>query len=140
MTYSQFYLPANIPQWGIFLGIVFVIVGYIDKKEFWTVAGWIILIATGLTSLAFNLFGGFRHPPEGSFSVPAINALVSAGWQSAIGGALAAVSLFFQRTKRRNYKMLAILTLIYFMLIFFEFNSLTRSSQTKPQEQTEQSK
>ncbi len=138
MTYSQFYFPAVIPQWGIFLGIVAVIVGFVEKKDFWTRIGWIILIVTGLTSLYFNLFGGFLT--EENATAAAINSLKVPGWQSAIGGALAAVALFFQRTGRRNYKILAVLTLIYFMLIFFEFNYLTRSQTMvkKSPEKTEQ--
>lgn len=141
MTYNLIYLPASIPQWGIFIGVVCVIIGYIEKKERWMTAGWIILIATGLTSLAFNLFGGFTvqsDQNEGS----AIATLMAIGWQSAIGGALAAASLIFQRLKNRYFKFLAILTLIYVMLIFFQFNQLMRSESmvNKPSKQLEQSK
>jgi hypothetical protein len=125
MTYSEFYFPAIIPQWGIFLGVAVVIAGYVEKKELWTRIGWIILIVTGLTSLYFNLFGGFLTQEDALASV--VNALKTAGWQSFTGGALAAMALIFQIKKRKSYKILAILTLIYFMLIFFEFNNLARS-------------
>jgi uncharacterized membrane protein len=118
--------PVNIiPQWGIFLGVAVVIAGYVEKKELWTRTGWIILIITGLTSLYFNLFGGFLTQEDALASV--VNALKTAGWQSFTGGALAAMALIFQIKKRKSYKILAILTLIYFMLIFFEFNNLARS-------------
>ena len=142
MTYNQIYLPSSIPQWEIFLGIVGVIIGYIEKKDQWMTAGWIILIATGITSLAFNLFGGFSSQPEGAIPGAAIAALIATGWQSVIGGALAAVSLVFQRLKNRYFKFLAILTVLYFMLIFFQFNNLTRSQSMviKPADQKEQSK
>ena len=79
MTYNQFYLPVSIPQWGIFIGVACVIIGYIEKKEPWMTAGWIMLIAIGLTSMAFNLFGGFRSIPEGNIQAPAIAALIAAG-------------------------------------------------------------
>jgi uncharacterized membrane protein len=125
MTYSQLYLPASIPQWEIFLGIVFVIIGYIDKKEIWTIAGWIALIVTGFTSLFFNLFGGFV--PEENTTMSAINSLKAAGWLAVMGGGLAAITLLFQKTKRRSYRILAILTIIYFILVFFQFNYLTHS-------------
>jgi len=142
MTYNQLYLPASIPQWEIFLGIVCVIIGYIEKKEWWMTAGWIILMTTGLTSLAFNLFGGLSGQPEGNISDSAIAALIATGWQSAIGGAIAAASLVFQRLKNRYFKFLAVLTLLYFMLIFFQFNNLTRSQSmvAKPVNQQEQNK
>ena len=141
MTYSQFYLPANIPQWGIFLGVVFVIVGYIEKKETWALAGWLVLITTGLTSLGFNLFGGLVYNPEEQLTSSSTSTLITCGWMSVAGGCLAAVSLFFQMTKKKSYRILAILTVIYFMLIFFQFNALTRSQTglKKSQGQTEQS-
>lgn len=142
MTYNQFYLPASIPQWGIFLGVVGVIIGYIEKKERWMMAGWIILIAIGLSSLAFNLFGGLGVQPKDNVPDSAVSALIATGWQSAIGGALAAASFVFQRLKNRYFKFLAILTVLYFMLIFFQFNNLTRSQSMviKPADQKEQSK
>jgi hypothetical protein len=142
MTYNQLYLPASIPQWGIFLGIVCVIIGYIEKKEWWMTAGWIILITTGLTSLAFNLFGGLSIHPIGNVSDSAVTALMATGWQCATGGALSAAALIFQRMKNRYFKFLAILTVLYFMLIFFQFNQLmlSQSMVTKPVDQTEQGK
>lgn len=142
MTFNQIYLPASIPQWGIFIGVVCVIIGYIEKKERWMTAGWIILIATGLTSLAFNLFGGFTVQSDNQNEGSAITTLMAIGWQSAIGGALAAASIIFQRLKNRYFKFLAILTLIYVMLIFFQFNQLMRSESmvNKPSKQLEQSK
>lgn len=139
MTYSEFYYPAIIPQWLIFLGVITVIVGYVDKKEFWTRIGWIIFIITGLISLYFNLFGSFSIEENMSF---AVTSLKTSGWLCLAGGVLAAITLFFQRTKRRNYKMLAVLTLVYFMLIFFQFNHLTSSLNMvkKSSEATEQAK
>jgi len=125
MTYSQFYLPALIPQWEIFLGVVAVIVGYVEKQEFWARIGWIILIITGLTSLYFNLFGDFLTEKDEAAIV--VNYLKASGWQSVLGGALAIVTLYFQKSRRKSYRILAILTVIYFMLIFFEFNHLTSS-------------
>ena len=142
MTWYQFYLPASIPQWEIFFGIVFVIIGYIEKKEKWTLAGWIILIVTGITSLAFNLFGGIVIQPTGNISASTVAELIATGWQSAIGGILASMVLVFQRLKKRHYNMLAILTAIYFMLVFFQFNQLMRSESktNKAMKQTEQNK
>ncbi len=128
MTYNQFYLAANIPQWGIFAGIVCVIIGYIDKKERWITAGWIVLIATGLISLSFNLAGIIHEQRD-----ERINTLITAGWQCATGAALAAISWLFQRTKNRYFRFLAILTVLYFMLVFFQFNHILRSKpKAKP--------
>jgi hypothetical protein len=142
MAYNQFYLAASIPQWGIFIGIACVIIGYIEKKENWMTAGWIMLILTGLTSLTFNLFGVNAGQPDISISVYSINALKTTGWQSATGTFLAVASFIFQRLKNRYFRILAVLTLLYFMLIFFQFNDLMRvhSTAKNPAKQTEQTK
>jgi drug/metabolite transporter (DMT)-like permease len=139
MTYSQFYYPTVVPQWLIFLGVVAIIAGYVDKKEFWTRTGWIIFIIAGLTSLYFNLFGDFSAEENVS---SAVASLKTSGWLCFTGGILAAIALFFQRTKRKNYKVLAVLILIYFMLIFFQFNHLSSSLKMvkKSLQETEQGK
>lgn len=135
MTYNHYYLASNIPQWGIFIGVALVIVAYIDKKEKWMTAGWIILIATGLISLWFNLAGNAGTAPDSR-----VNALTTAGWQCVTGAALAAASWLFQRIKNRYFNILAILTLLYFMLVFFQFNQLMRdgSKEKQPTEQNDQ--
>ena len=137
MTYSHYYLAANIPQWGIFLGIVCVIIGYIEKKDRWMTAGWMLLIVTGLTSLTFNLFGSLRIQNEGNISASAVSQLRATSLQSIVGGVLAAASFLFQLRKNKYFKILAILTLLYFMLVFFQFNQLMRSESmiTKPMNQ-----
>jgi peptidoglycan/LPS O-acetylase OafA/YrhL len=132
MAYNQFYLASSIPQWGIFIGIVCVIIGYIDKKEKLMTAGWIILIATGLISLFFNLTGSTGIPRDNK-----VNELFTAGWQNATGAVLAAATYFFQRIKNRYFKIMGILTVLYFMLVFFQFNSIM-GSQSKGEQPTEQ--
>jgi hypothetical protein len=140
MTYNQFYFAASIPQWEIFLGVVCVIIGYIEKKELWMTAGWIIFIVTGLTSLSFILFEGLGTQPDKSISESAVNSLTAVGWHCATGAVLGVASLLFQRLKTRYFRFIAILTIIYFMLIFFQFNHIMRSQSMvkKSMNQTEQ--
>jgi hypothetical protein len=140
MTYNQFYFAASIPQWEIFFGVACVIIGYIEKKERWMTAGWIIFFVTGLTLLSFNLSEGLGAQPDKSISESAVNSLTTAGWQCATGAVLGAASLLFQRLKTRYFKFIAILTIIYFMLVFFQFNHIMRSQSKvkKPMNQTEQ--
>lgn len=137
MSYNQFYLAATIPQWSIFVGIVLVIIGYIDKKEWWMTSGWIILIVTGLISLYFNLTG---NPVD--LMNEKVKELITAGWQCATGAVLAAISYLFQRRRNRYFRILGILTLLYFMLVFFQFNSIMRSrpSLKPPQEENDHTK
>ena len=90
MISTQLYLPTVLPQWGIFAGVILITIGYVDKKDLWTRLGWIVLIATSLAALYFNLFGGLKTLAETNTTA---SMLISTGWQTAAGGALAAVSL-----------------------------------------------
>jgi hypothetical protein len=128
MTGSQLYLPTLIPQWGIFAGIVLITVGYVDKKNLWTRLGWIVLIATSLTALFFNLFGDLNAIAENNKPGSTISLLVSTGWQTSAGGILAIVTLLMLQFKKKRYPLLAILTIIYFILIFFLYTQVYSSS------------
>lgn len=131
MSVSQLYLPTLIPQWGIFAGIVLITVGYVDKKNLWTRLGWIVLIATSLTALYFNLFGGLNAIAENNKPGSTISLLISTGWQTSAGGVLAIVTLLMLQFKKKRYPLLAILTIIYFILIFFLYSQVSASSGKK---------
>ena len=128
MTNAQLYLPTVLPQWEIFTGMVLLTIGYVDKRELWTFIGWITLILAGLTSLYFNLFGGISALGESSVQEVAGGLITSTGWQCAAGGILAVSSLLLFHYKSRRYSTLAILTLIYFVLIFFLFTQVSALS------------
>ena len=139
MANALLYLPTVLPQWGIFAGVALIIVGYVDKKILWTRIGWIVLIATGLTALCFNLFGGLQALPDTN---SAVSLLISTGWQATVGGVLAVVSLLMLHYKSKRYALLAVLTLIYFTLIFFLYSQVSDSKdiKIKTDVQTEQKK
>ncbi len=140
MTSIQLYLPTVLPQWGIFAGVVSITIGYIDKKNFWTHLGWIILIVTGLIALFFNLTGELNTLDEKNVPNSNVALLVSTGWQAVAGGVLAIVSLLMFQLKKKRYPILAILTLIYFILIFFLYYqvSVISGKDIKVEPQTEQ--
>lgn len=127
----QLYLPTVLPQWGIFVGVVLVIVGYVDKKDLFTRIGWIVLIATSLTALYFNLFGGLKTLAETNGSSSQASLLLATGWQTAAGGALAIVSLLMLQFKKKRYALLAVLTLLYFTLIFFLYSQVSDNKEIK---------
>lgn len=131
MTSTQLYLPTVLPQWGIFAGVVLITVGYVDKKNLWTRLGWIVLIATSLTALYFNLFGELNALAEKSETATMAPLLISTGWQAAAGGILAGASLLMLQFKKKRYPILAILTLIYFILIFFLYYQVSAISGKK---------
>jgi len=121
MTNAHLYLPTVLPQWGIFAGIVLITIGYVDKKEIWTRLGWIVLIATSLAALYFNLFGELNTLAEKDNPLSVAPLLTSTGWQTVAGGVLAVASLIMLLLKKKRYPILAILTLVYFILIFFQY-------------------
>ena len=128
MANTQLYLPTVLPQWGIFAGIILITVGYVDKKNLWTRLGWIVLIATSLTALYFNIFGGLEILAEtNAMALP----LISTGWQTAAGGILAVASLLMLQFKRKRYALLAVLTLLYFTLTFFLYLQASESKEIK---------
>lgn len=131
MTSTQMYLPTLLPQWGIFAGVVLLTVGYVDKKELWTRLGWIVLIATSLTALYFNLFSELNAFRDKNQSDSAVSLLYSTGWQTAAGGFLAIASFVMFQFKKKRYSLLAILTLLYFVLTFFLYFQVSGSSEKK---------
>jgi hypothetical protein len=139
MTDHQLYLPTIIPQWGIFIGISLVIIGYVDKKEKWTYAGWATFIFTGITALYFNLYGGFS-PAQTEIIDAATTHILTSGWLTAIGGMLALVTLLFQYFKLRRYPVLAIMTLLYFAVIFFQYSSISSGKANRNEVKKEQIK
>ncbi|MCX6239608.1 MAG: hypothetical protein NTY07_19015, partial [Bacteroidia bacterium] len=50
---------------------------------------------------------------------------------TATGGVLAAVSLLMLQFKKKRYPLLAILTLIYFILTFFLYSQVSGSAEIK---------
>jgi len=131
MTSTQLYLATLLPQWGIFTGIVLIIVGYVDKKNLWTRLGWIVLIATGLTAFYFNLFGGLKALAETNGSPSQASLLLSTGWQTTVGGILAIASLLMFQFKIKRYALLAVLTILYFSLTFFLYLQVSGSPKLK---------
>lgn len=118
MSNSDLYLPTAVPQWGIFLGIVLLTIGFVDKNRRLTLIGWITLVCTGLAALYFNLLGTLSNVTVTSADT-ALDLLISTGWQSAAGGALSLFSLVFFYYEKKRYNLLSFLTIAYFVLVFF---------------------
>jgi len=128
MTNTELYLPTVLPQWGIFAGVVLLTIGFIEKKRIWTILGWSVLIITGLAGLYFNYFGDLTNSGARNGTELAVNLLISTGWQLLAGGVLAGASLLLFHLKRKRYPVLAILTIIYFVLIFFLYTQVSALS------------
>ena len=125
MTNAQLYLPTVLPQWSIFAGVVLLTIGYVDKRALWTILGWIALIIAGLAPLYFNLFGGLSALSESTRQEIVAGLITSTGWQASAGGVSAVASLLLFRYKSKRYPILAILTIIYFTLIFFLYTQVS---------------
>lgn len=121
MFESELYLQTIIPQWGIFLSLVLVIIGHVDKKNRLSMAGWIALIIVGLIALIINIFGGLDTTPGPNGQMPKDFQLMVLGWQTGIAGALSAFTLLLRQRKSTRYKLLAILTVLFSISIFFQY-------------------
>ncbi len=128
MSYAQLYLPTVLPQWGIFAGIIIITVGYVEKKVIWTYLGWATLMITGIIGLYFNLFENLIGLVEKQDSEELVKLIISTNWQLAAGGFLALLSLVLFHYKTKRYPILAILTLLYFVLVFFLYTQIASLS------------
>lgn len=125
MQTHELYLPMLIPLWGIFIGIALIIIGFVDKKHFVTYAGWSVFILTGLVSLYYNLFA--INPAlyaEDLKMKETAGWLVASGWLNVMGSGLALASLLFYYFKKKRYMVLAVLTILFFAIQFFQYYSL----------------
>lgn len=125
MQTHELYLPMLIPLWGIFIGIALIIIGFVDKKHLFTYSGWSVFILTGLVSLYYNLFA--IHPAlyiENLQMKETAEFLMASGWLNVMGGVLALASLLFYYFKKKRYMVLAVLTILFFAIQFFQYYSL----------------
>jgi len=125
MQNHELYLPMLVPLWGIFIGIALVIIGFADKNSKFTYAGWITFMVIGFVSLWYNLFqinpSGYSNNAQ--FGETA-RLLVAAGWLNVAGAFLALASLLFFYFKKRRYLLIAVLTILFFSIQFFQFYGL----------------
>ncbi len=125
MQTHELYLPMLIPQWGIFIGIALVIIGFADKKALFTYFGWSVLIATGLISLYYNLFQiNAAHFAENSQMRETAGFLLTTGWLNVAGSFLAFASLLLFYFKKRRYVLMAVMTILFFSILFFQYYGL----------------
>jgi hypothetical protein len=111
--------------WVIFIGIALVVIGFVDKKASFTYSGWSVLMVSGLVSLYCNLFQlSPAHFPEGSQLAETARVLIAAGWLNFAGGLLALASLLFFHFKKKRYVLIAVLTILFFSVQFFQFYGL----------------
>jgi hypothetical protein len=125
MQTHELYLPMLIPLWGIFIGITLVIIGIVDKKRQFTYVGWSVFILTGLVSLYYNLFE--INPALYADNPPmkeTAEYLMTSGWLNVMGGGLALAALLFYYFRKKRYQVLAVLTILFFAIQFFQYYSL----------------
>jgi len=125
MQTHELYLPMLIPLWGIFIGIALVAIGFVDKKAAFTYSGWGLLIVVGLISLFYNLFqiNPTSYQENSQMRETAVM-LVKSGYLNLTGAALSLCSMLFYRYKNRRYLLIAILTILFFTIQFFQYYSL----------------
>ncbi len=108
--------------------MIIITVGYVEKKVIWTYLGWATLMITGIIGLYFNLFENLIGLVEKQDSEELVKLIISTNWQLAAGGFLALLSLVLFHYKTKRYPILAILTLLYFVLVFFLYTQIASLS------------
>ncbi len=125
MQTPELYLPMLIPLWGIFIGIALVIIGFVDKKQTFTYAGWSVFMVIGMISLYYNLFYiNPSHFVENIQMRETAGTLLTTNWLNCAGAILALATLLFFYYKKRRYLLLAVLTILFFTIQFFQYYSL----------------
>ncbi|MCL6103574.1 MAG: hypothetical protein M1292_13990 [Bacteroidetes bacterium] len=125
MQTHELYLPMLLPLWGIFIGIALVIIGFVDKKASFTYSGWAVLIVNGMISLYYNLFQiNPAHFTENGQLRETAGFLLTTGWLNVAGAMLAMAALLFFYFKKKRYILMAILTLLFFAIQFFQYYGL----------------
>lgn len=125
MQTQELYLPMLIGLWTIFIGIALVIIGFVDKKASITNAGWAVLFINGLISAYFNLFQiDLSTIAAGAPERETAQMLIASGWLNLAGSLLSAATLLFFHFKRKRYLLMAILTILFFAIQFFQFYGL----------------
>ncbi|MEI6274331.1 MAG: hypothetical protein WCP08_00015 [Prolixibacteraceae bacterium] len=125
MQTHELYLPMLIPLWGIFIGIALIIIGFADKKPSFTYSGWTVLILNGLVSLYYNLFEiNPAHFAANPSLLETAGFLVTTGWLNVTGSFLALSSLLFFYFRKKRYVLLAVLTILFFSVLFFQYYGL----------------
>lgn len=119
---SMLYL-TSISQWGLFLGIGFILFGWIEKREQFTLAGHLTFLLIGVLTAWILLTGQIPEPVaiEGVISKKAkvLAYFKALAWFSGCN----VVSLLLQLFKSRFHKLsLYILVFFALMLFFMIFN------------------
>ena len=125
MQTHELYLPMLIALWGTFVGIVLVVIGFVDKKPAFTYSGWGVLMVNGLISLYCNLFLiELSHFAENSQLLETAKMMMVSGWLNVAGSALAMTAMLFYHFKWKRYLLLAVLSILFFAIQFFQFYGL----------------
>lgn len=125
MQTHELYIPMIIPLWGIFIGIALVVIGFIDKKAIFTYLGWSCLMIMGIFSLFYNLFQiNLADFAENSSFRETAGFLITTGWLNVAGAVLAIASMLLFYLKKKRYIFLAVLTILFFSVQFFQYYSL----------------
>lgn len=128
MIESGYYIYTIIPQWGIFIGIILVILGVVEKKNTIAMIGWLALFAIGIYTLSINLFYLPEiEPMQGNNGIPPEVTLKTIGWQTSIGSLLVAFTLLLKYFKSKRFTMLGILSVAFFVIIFFQYYYFIKS-------------
>ena len=114
---------TSISQWGLFLGITFIIFGLVEKRGKFVIAGQVAFLLIGFMAVWILLTGQIYVPEITNGSIPKQIKVLAYFKTVAVFFGLTVISIILNLFKIRFWKVsLYILMFVSMMLFFIVFN------------------
>jgi hypothetical protein len=117
MTFTSFPVYTSISQWALFLGIGLIIMGIIEKREYYILGGQIAFILLGLMAI-YVLFPQGGILDENITKIPKVIRSL-AFFKGAIYFMVLTILVLLQKLFKLPYQKASIYLLIFFALFLF---------------------
>jgi hypothetical protein len=110
---------TSISQWALFVGIAFILFGWIEKKENFVLAGQLVLLLLGFLAFYILLNEGITVPNSTGNPLPKeLKILIFFKWTAIFTG-FNAVSILLRLFKVRFYKISLFILILFALMLFF---------------------
>ena len=117
MTFTSLSIYTGISQWALFLGIGLIIMGIIEKREYYILAGQIAFIGLGLMAI-WILFPHGSIQDESLSGIPKVLKSL-AFFKGAIYFMVLTILVLLQKFLNLRYQKASLYLLIFFALFLF---------------------
>lgn len=115
-------------QFGIFGGIVFIIFGWIEKKDRFTDVGRFVFIALGIYALWILLSGQVQVPETTDGVVPKEVRAIAFFKGIVICAGICIVSFILKLLKIRYYRLVTFICVVFALFLFFTVYNLQQGN------------